>query len=228
MGEEALRGEFRYRDTGGVVRTANLLQIAGGAGFVSTVDPIISKTLSQIASLTDGNPGLRNRVASNADYNRNNLDFQSKGGNYRKFPTTRLDYNVTDKHHLEFVYNYQTNLRSPDGVNIGGSSPIFQFGRQVFQEIDQYKTNGPTAQQASDAKALLLREFETSSKLNNYLLSQIAARYQSGEDPAALDPAARTPEAGAQSAGGGPTFSGSGHPSRKYWTAADGSTTIFR
>jgi hypothetical protein len=69
-------------------------------------------------------------IASNTDYNRNNLNFQSKGGNYRKFPTTRLDYNITSKHHLEFIYNYQTNLRSPDGVNIGTASPIFPGHRQ--------------------------------------------------------------------------------------------------
>ncbi len=122
---EAASGIFRYRDTAGTVRSVNLYQIAAGAGFTSTPDPIISKTLSQIGALTTGLPGLKSRIATNTDYNRNNLDFQSKGGNYRRFPTTRLDYNLTEKHHLEFVYNYQTNIRRPDGVNIGTASPIF-------------------------------------------------------------------------------------------------------
>ena len=36
-----------------------------------------------------------------------------------------MDYNVTEKHHVEFVYNYQTNIRRPDGVNVGTASPIF-------------------------------------------------------------------------------------------------------
>ena len=36
-----------------------------------------------------------------------------------------MDYNVTEKHHIEFVYNYQTNIRRPDGVNVGTASPIF-------------------------------------------------------------------------------------------------------
>ena len=58
--------------------------------------------------------------------------------------------------------------------------------KRVFQEIEKLKTNGPTEKQVADEKEALLREFETSSKLNNYLLSQIAARYQSGEDPVAL------------------------------------------
>jgi len=122
---EAASGQFRYRDSGGTVRSVNLLQLAGAGGFPSTPDPIIAQTLSQVAQLTDGAPGLQNRIAANTDYNRNNLNFQSKGGNYRRFGTSRLDYNVTNKHHVEFIYNYQTNTRRPDGINIGGSSPIY-------------------------------------------------------------------------------------------------------
>lgn len=122
---EAISGIFRYRDTAGAVRSVDLLQLAGASGFTSTPDPTILKTLNQINSLVSGVAGLKSRIGTNTDYNRNNLDFQSKGGNYRKFPTTRLDYNLTDKHHLEFVYNYQTNIRRPDGVNVGTASPIF-------------------------------------------------------------------------------------------------------
>ena len=121
----ARNGVFTYRDSAGAVRTTNLYQIAAAAGLPSTPDPIIAQTLSQIATLTDSVSGLKSRVSTNTDYNRNNLDFQSKGGNYRRFPTLRMDYNLTDKHHIEFVYNYQTNVRRPDGVNIGTASPIF-------------------------------------------------------------------------------------------------------
>src|SRR5215469_3799145 len=120
----ALAGNFTY-SSGGVVRTVNLYTLAAGAGFPSTPDPILSKSLQQIDSLVEGQAGLKSRIASNSDYNRNNLDFQSKGGNYRRFPNGRLDYNITEKHHLELVYYYQTNLRSPDGVNVGTASPIF-------------------------------------------------------------------------------------------------------
>ncbi len=122
---EAVSGLFRYRDSGGTVRSVNLFQLAGLNGFPSTPDPLIAQSLSKILELTNGSSGLRSRIATNTDYNRNNLDFQSKGGNYRRFGTTRLDYNVTNKHHIEFIYNYQTNLRSPDGVNLTSASPIF-------------------------------------------------------------------------------------------------------
>ncbi len=40
---EALAGNFRYRDSGGVVHSVNLLQLAGANGFTSTVDPLIAK-----------------------------------------------------------------------------------------------------------------------------------------------------------------------------------------
>jgi zinc protease len=58
--------------------------------------------------------------------------------------------------------------------------------KRVFEEIESFKTNGPTEQQLKDQKETLLREFETSSKLNGYLLSQIASRYDLGEDVAGL------------------------------------------
>jgi hypothetical protein len=120
----AINGLFTYT-SGGVPQTVNLYQLAAAKGFPSTADPIIGKTLSQIDSLVEGQPGLKSRIASNSDYNRNNLDFQSKGANNRNFPTMRLDYNVTEKHHIEFIYNYQTNIRRPDGVNITTASPVF-------------------------------------------------------------------------------------------------------
>ncbi|MDX6403961.1 MAG: zinc protease [Blastocatellia bacterium] len=58
--------------------------------------------------------------------------------------------------------------------------------KRVFQEIELLKTNGPTDQQLTDEKETLQREFETNSKLNNYLVSQISQRYENGEDPAGL------------------------------------------
>src|SRR5262249_55860054 len=122
---EAASGIFRYRDSAGTVRSVNLYQIAGAARFPSTPDPLIAKSLATIAELTNGAAGLKSRIASNTDYNRSSIDFQSKGGNYRRFGTTRFDYNVTQKHHVEFVWNYQTNSRRPDGINLTTASPVF-------------------------------------------------------------------------------------------------------
>jgi zinc protease len=48
----------------------------------------------------------------------------------------------------------------------------------MFQEIENLKKNGPTEKQVSDVREALLREFETNSKQNGYLLNQIYLRYQ--------------------------------------------------
>jgi zinc protease len=57
---------------------------------------------------------------------------------------------------------------------------------RVFEEIEKFKANGPTGKQVTDEKEALLREFETNSKLNGYLLTQITLKYQYGEDPATV------------------------------------------
>jgi len=69
-----------------------------------------------------------------------------------------------------------------------GSAPdrAEALSKRVFQEIEAFKNNGPTDQQLADQKEILLREFERNSKLNSYLVSQIAARYENGDDPATL------------------------------------------
>jgi zinc protease len=69
-----------------------------------------------------------------------------------------------------------------------GSSPerADDLIKRVFEEIEKFKTNGPTEKQLNDEKEALIREFETSSKLNNYLLGQISARFYNGEDPAGV------------------------------------------
>ena len=58
--------------------------------------------------------------------------------------------------------------------------------KRVFEEIEKLKTNGPTEKEIADEKEALLREFETSSKQNGFLLTQIAGKYQIGEDVAGI------------------------------------------
>ena len=84
---------------------------------------------------------------------------------------------------------YQRIPNSEYAISISfGSAPdrTEALIKRVFQEIDAFKTNGPTDQQLNDEKETLLREFETSSKQNSYLLGQLSARYDAGDDPAAV------------------------------------------
>jgi zinc protease len=69
-----------------------------------------------------------------------------------------------------------------------GSSPerTDDLIKRVFEEIEKFKTAGPTEKQLNDEKEALIREFETNSKQNGYLLSQISSRFYYGEDPAGI------------------------------------------
>ena len=69
-----------------------------------------------------------------------------------------------------------------------GSSPTRtdELIKRVFQEIEAFKTNGPTDQQVADERETLLRDFENNSKLNGYILNELSGRYANGEDPAVL------------------------------------------
>ena len=52
---------------------------------------------------------------------------------------------------------------------------------RVLQEIETFKTDGPSERDVNDTREAMLREFETGETQNGYLLTQITGRYQSGE-----------------------------------------------
>ena len=72
-------------------------------------------------------------------------------------------------------------------INFGSSPDRTEaLVKRVFEEIEAFKTSGPTDQQLTDQKETMRREFETSIKQNSYLVNQIASRYDVGEDVAGL------------------------------------------
>jgi hypothetical protein len=116
----ARQGIYRYKDSKGVLRDVNLYNIAGaGAGgttYISTPDPMIANALN-LAATASQKGVLQDRISTNNDYNRLNLSFTDPARNIRRFPTVRLDFNVTEAHHVEVVHNYQHYFSQPDGVN---------------------------------------------------------------------------------------------------------------
>lgn len=123
--DTARRGIFTYRDSRGTMRAVNLYALAGARNrtlprnvrpYATTPDPRIARALDLIAEAMRGG-SLRSRVETNNDFNRMDFTFQDPGQNIRRFPTARLDFNITNKHHLEFVHNYQHYFSDPDAVN---------------------------------------------------------------------------------------------------------------
>jgi len=121
MDPNAILGNFKYATATGT-NTVNLFTLAAANNFTGTVDPIIGQTLNQINALTP-NGSLQSRVSTNSDYNRNNLVFQPKGLTYNYYDTTRMDYNITNKHAFQLVYTYLWTKSSPDITN--SVVPIF-------------------------------------------------------------------------------------------------------
>lgn len=116
LAPSALNGDYTYKDSSGAMHTVNVLSLAGGKGFPSTQDPIIQQTLQKIDGLTK-NGTLKSRVPSSSDYNRNDLVFQPGGMGKNYYDTTRLDYQITDKHQLQFVWTYFKTDSTPDITN---------------------------------------------------------------------------------------------------------------
>jgi zinc protease len=69
-----------------------------------------------------------------------------------------------------------------------GSDPqrVDDLTQRVLKEIEAFKASGPTEKQLTDEKEALLRDFETNSKQNGYLVGQILGKYQYGEDVATV------------------------------------------
>ena len=91
----------------------------GSAPCPSTVDPTVGPLLAQIrkASETSG------AIQQNADPNFQTVSFTNSGNQARFFPTVRLDFNLSSKHHLENVWNYQKFTGGADFLN--GVDPAF-------------------------------------------------------------------------------------------------------
>ncbi len=111
LNTDAASGIYRYTATGGAVQTVNLLQLAATNNQVATIDPMIGKLLGDIRSATSG--GSLAAIDPNLQRFSFNVPVESK----RRFPTVRIDYNLTDKHRFSSAWNYNWFTDLPDTLN---------------------------------------------------------------------------------------------------------------
>lgn len=130
LSEAARSGVFRYgTNTTGV----NLYTLAAANGQTSTPDPTIAKLLQDIRSSTTSTGA----VQSLTDPNLERFTFTNQGGQTRYFPTVRLDFNLTEKHKLENVWNYQLFTGLVDFLN--STDPTFpNFPNQGYQGSNRF------------------------------------------------------------------------------------------
>ncbi len=112
----AASGVFSYVGTDGKPHQANVLTAAAAAGFSGTVNPTISKILSEI----NGTLGKGTQIP-NTDLITNTLTFNQPNSSRQLFPTARVDFQISDK----VAWHGTWNLRhqNNDGVaNYPGQS----------------------------------------------------------------------------------------------------------
>jgi hypothetical protein len=82
----------------------------GVVGAFTTADPTVSSLLGAIRSSNSA-------IKDSGDPNLQTSSFINQGGQKREFPTVRLDFNLTKKHHLENIWNYQNFGGKVDFLN---------------------------------------------------------------------------------------------------------------
>ena len=139
LNPDAQNGAFAYNVTvNGVqqLRTVNLLQIAAANGQTATSDPFILGVLDRIRQSTTTTGNVTTPLGAT---NTQSFVFQASSSNDQYAPTTRIDYNLTNKHRLSGSYLWQRFLSKPDLLN--NAEPLFPgFAVQGFQT--SYRTVG--------------------------------------------------------------------------------------
>ena len=103
---DAANGIFKYG-----ANSVNLLTLAASKGQTSTIDPTIGAALAAVrASTTKGS------LAPLGD-SQQRFTWNSPSTTLRKFSSVRFDYNITPKHHLDEVWNYNVFIGFPDTLN---------------------------------------------------------------------------------------------------------------
>lgn len=125
---QAQQGVFQYKVTSGgqvSIRQVDLMALAASKGRPSTADPVVGRLLADIRSATQrtGTVEVVTDPAKIADPNVQRYTFNPNGGEVRIFPTLRLDFNLSSKHHLENTYIPQTHHTQVDFLNNG--APAF-------------------------------------------------------------------------------------------------------
>jgi hypothetical protein len=114
----AQQGVFRY-NVAGQVREVNLLSLAASSGQLSTADPAVAKLLSDIRAAT----GTTGRVIDLADPLFQRYSYNVPARAHNRYPTLKLDWDITSKHRASIATNYQRFLSVPDTLN--GFDPQF-------------------------------------------------------------------------------------------------------
>ena len=138
MRPEAQAGIFGYNVTVAGVqerREVNLMQLAANNGQIATFDPTVIRLLNEIRTAA----GTTGTINDNQAGNTLQYVYQSEAKGNQYSPTTRLDFNLSDRHRLSGAYWFQRFLSNPDLLN--NVDPLFP-GLPNRGEQNSYRTTG--------------------------------------------------------------------------------------
>jgi hypothetical protein len=108
----AQQGIFRYNTAQGV-REVNLLQLAAANGQLATIDPIVGALLRDMRTAT----GTSGAVRDLTDPLFQEYNYQNATQQMSRYPTFRLDYQLTNAHRMTFSMSNQYIGGGPDTTN---------------------------------------------------------------------------------------------------------------
>ena len=131
---QALSGIYSYIPTGSTTpQTINVLQAGASAGCstcTATVNPLIATDLQNISS-SYNQPGV---TMSNVDLNHQNINFLNKGMIIDKYPTLRLDYNMSQN------FRWTASANESNFYNINTGAPPYPgplFSNQNYSNVER-------------------------------------------------------------------------------------------
>lgn len=112
MTTEAQSGIYKYLSTTGL-REVNLYALAAGNGQTATPDPSVARLLNEILAATSG--GTIEPLEGN--YRARRFLFQQDTSGITRYPTARMDYNLSPAHRLTGSGSYNDLVSIPDTTN---------------------------------------------------------------------------------------------------------------
>ena len=117
LSPQAQAGTFVYNTTGGV-QSVNLLNFAGTK---ATIDPVIAKLLGDIRSSTSSGS-----IVDQVNPLYQSFTWQNRISSLNRYPTFRIDYNLTSRHRVTGTMHYQDYYTDRDSTNnFDGQFPGF-------------------------------------------------------------------------------------------------------
>lgn len=117
LNPRAEQGWYRYFDKNGTLQEVNVLTAAKTIGLNGTIDPTIGKLLADIRASTTASGAKLIDPTGLMDPGYQSLKFQQASTVHNRFPTVRLDYNLTMAHRLSVSTSSSTNTSFPDTTN---------------------------------------------------------------------------------------------------------------